>query len=191
MNKVAFDVSIHVCLPREREVFGVGGGIIPYTCMGRVGEYRWGFRTLNSVSFFYLGLILRWGNSSSNGWFGLSSFPFCGKNIILKNSKVLRVVRRKGEFFTISAVFALEGSIEKNCFKVEMIFLLFLYGTKSRDSNGPNGHPAQCMTPSEFYKNRYIQRYWPATNYDWILSLCFCCTVVRRFATGDVFVYLQ
>ena len=30
-----------------------------------------------------------------------------------KNCKVLRVVRREGEFFTIPTVFALEGSIEK------------------------------------------------------------------------------
>ena len=36
---------------------------------------------------------------------------------------------------------------------------MFLYGTKSRENNGPNGQPAQCMTPSEFYKIRYIQRY--------------------------------
>ena len=30
-----------------------------------------------------------------------------------KNWKVLRVVRREGEFFTIPTVFALQGSIEK------------------------------------------------------------------------------
>ena len=30
-----------------------------------------------------------------------------------KNCKVLRVVRREGEFFTIPTVFALQGSIEK------------------------------------------------------------------------------
>ena len=71
-------------------------------------------------------------------------------------------------------VFALlEGSIEKNCFKMEWVLPLFLYGTKSRENNGPNGQPAQCMTPSEFYKNRYIQRYWSATI--WILCPCFCC----------------
>ena len=35
-----------------------------------------------------------------------------------------------------------------------MILLLFLYGTKSRENNGPNGQPAQCMTPSEFYKKK-------------------------------------
>ena len=33
-----------------------------------------------------------------------------------------------------------------------MILLLFLYGTESRENNGPNSQPAQCMTPSEFYK---------------------------------------
>ena len=36
-----------------------------------------------------------------------------------KNCKVLQAVRREGEFFTIPTVFALEGSIEKNCFKME------------------------------------------------------------------------
>ena len=37
-----------------------------------------------------------------------------------KNWKVLRVVRREGDFFTIPTVFALQGSIEKkNCFKME------------------------------------------------------------------------
>ena len=55
-------------------------------------------------------------SSSSNGWFGLLSFAFCGKNNpepARKNFKVLRVVRGEGELFTISTVFALEGSIEK------------------------------------------------------------------------------
>ena len=33
-----------------------------------------------------------------------------------KNCKVLQVVRREGEFFTIPTVFALEGSIEKKLF---------------------------------------------------------------------------
>ena len=65
------------------------------------------------------------------------------------------------------------GLYRKKLFYDGMILLLFLYGTKSRENNGPNGQPAQCMTPSEFHKNRYIQRYWPATN--WILCLCFCC----------------
>ena len=37
-----------------------------------------------------------------------------------------------------------------------MILRLFLYGTKSRENNGPNSQPAQqCMTPSdEFYKKK-------------------------------------
>ena len=34
-----------------------------------------------------------------------------------KNSEVLQVVRREGEFFTIPTVFALEGSIEKIVFR--------------------------------------------------------------------------
>ena len=67
-------------------------------------------------------------------------------------------------------VFALlEGSTEKKCFKIKWVLPLFVYGTKSRENNGPNGKLAQCITPSEFYKNnRYIYTYW-------ILCLCFCC----------------
>ena len=64
------------------------------------------------------GLILRQGNRSSNGWFGLLSFPFCGKNNpeqARKNCRVLRVFRMEGEFFAIPTVFPLEGSIEKKC----------------------------------------------------------------------------
>ena len=82
----------------------------------------------------------------------------------------LRVVRREGAFFTIPTVFALEGSIEKkNCLKMEWELLLFLYGTKSTKNYEPNGQPAQCISPRWSYKNRYIQRYWLATN--WILRL--------------------
>ena len=71
---------------------------------------------------------------------------------------------------------------------MQRVLRLFLYGTKSGGNNGPNGHPAQCMTPSEFYKIRFKQTYWKVTN--WILCL-YVSVVVRRFATGDAFVYLQ
>ena len=37
-----------------------------------------------------------------------------------KNCKVLRVVRREGDFFTIPTVFVLEGSIEKKLFEYGM-----------------------------------------------------------------------
>ena len=37
-----------------------------------------------------------------------------------------------------------------------------------------------CMTPCEFYKNRYIQRYWPATNWFCV----YVSMVVRRFVTA-------
>ena len=33
MNKLAFVVPIHVCLPLEREVFGVRGGITPFSVL--------------------------------------------------------------------------------------------------------------------------------------------------------------
>ena len=53
-------------------------------------------------------------------------------------------------------VFALlEGSIEKNCFKMQRVLPLFLYGTKSWGNNGPNKRVLQ--------KNRYI--------HNWILCL--------------------
>ena len=105
-----------------------------------------------------------------------------------KNCKVLQVVRREGEFFTIPTVFALEGSIEKKIVLRWNDTPFSPIWDQIRENNGPNGQTAQCMTPSEFYKNRYIQRYWPATN--WILCV-YVAVVVRRFATGDVFVYLQ
>ena len=122
-----------------------------------------------------VGLILRWGNSSSNGWF-IPPFPFCGKIVILKkNCKVLRVVYtywRRIIYYPYGICF--RGTpYRKNCFKMEWVLLLFLYGAKSSENNGPNAQPAQCKTPSECYKNRYIRRYWRATN--WILCLCFCC----------------
>ena len=108
MNKVAFDVSIHVCLPREREVFGVGGGgiihiLIIFYVVGFV-SLVWSFDRVTEVAMD--GLVYY-------------PFHFVEKNNLehaRKNSKVLRVVRREGEFFTIPAVFALEGSKEKKLF---------------------------------------------------------------------------
>ena len=49
---------------------------------------------------------------------GLLSVRYFGKKSLnpehaRKNCKVLRVVRREGDFFTIPTVFALDGSIEK------------------------------------------------------------------------------
>ena len=101
---------------------------------------------------------------------GLLSFPFCGKKVWLLN--MLGRVARSYELYAHGICF-IRGLHRKNCFKMEWVLPLFLYGTKSWQNNGPNGQPAQCMTPSEFYKIRYIQRYSKATN--WILCLCFCC----------------
>ena len=58
-----------------------------------------------------------------------------------------------------------------------MILFLLLYGTKSIENNGPNGQPAPRMIPSEFYKNRHIQSYRPANNWNVCLCLCFGSTV--------------
>ena len=70
-----------------------------------------------------------------------------------ENCKVLRVVRGEGELFTIPTVFALEGSIDKNDFKMEWHSFCFYMGPNQERKMGPNGQPAQCMTPREFYKN--------------------------------------
>ena len=95
-----------------------------------------------------------------------------------KNCKVLRVVYTQGRiifYYPHGTYVCFRGlPIENNWFKMEWVLLLFLYGTKSSENNGPNAQAAQCKTPSECYKNRYIRRYWPATN--WILCLGFCCS---------------
>ena len=63
------------------------------------------------------------GSSSSNGWFGLLSFLFCGKKIILNTlgriARSYEFYAGKEIFFSVPTVFALEGSIEKNCFRME------------------------------------------------------------------------
>ena len=65
---------------------------------------------------------------------------------------------------------------------MQRVLPLFLYRTKSGGNNGPNGHPAQCMTPSEFYKKTGT----------YIIGFCvYVFVVVRPFATDDDFVYLQ
>ena len=94
-----------------------------------------------------------------------------------KNCKVLRVVYTQGRiiFYYLHRTYVCFRGLpyRKQLFKMEWELLLFLYGTKSRENNGPNAQPAQCKTPSECYKNRYIRTYWPAAN--WILCLGFCC----------------
>ena len=109
---------------------------------------------------------------------GLVYYPFHFVEKIILNTLgriagSYKLYAGKENFFTIPTVFALERSIEKKLFSDGMMLLLLLNGTKSRENNGPNGQPAPGMIPSEFYKNRYIQRYRPATN--WILCSCFCC----------------
>ena len=124
------------------------------------------------------GLIPRWGNSSSNRWFIILSILWKKRFESGTYSEELQ-----GLTSCTHTVFALlEGSIEKNCFKMQRVLLLFLYGTKSRENNWPNGQPAQCMTLSEFYKKTGT----------FIIGFCvYVFVVVRRFATDDVFVYLQ
>ena len=98
---------------------------------------------------------------------GLLSFPFCGRKFWMLN--MIGRSARSYELYAHGICFIRGLHNKKNCFKMEWVLRLFPYGTKSRENNGPNGQPAQCMTPSEFYKkkNRYI--------HNWILCLCFCC----------------
>ena len=69
-----------------------------------------------------------------------------------------------------------------------MILLLLLHGTKSRENNGANGQTAPGMIPSEIYKKKgtckgIAQR---------LIGFCvYVSVVVRRFVSGDAFVYLQ
>ena len=98
-------------------------------------------------------------------------FHFVEKKVWVRN--ILGRIARSYELYAHGICFIRGLHNKKNCFKMEWVLRLFPYGTKSRENNGPNGQPAQCMTPSEFYKIRCIQRYWPATN--WVLCLCFCC----------------
>ena len=105
-----------------------------------------------------------------------------------KNSKVFRVVRRKGEYFTIPAVFALEGSIEK---KIVLRWKWYSFCSYM----GPN---------QERVMDQMVTRLsvWPQVSFiktgtykgigQRLIGFCVCVSVVvRRFATGDVFVYLQ
>ena len=116
-------------------------------------------------------------------------FHFVEKNnpeYARKNCKVLQVVRREGEYSIIPTVFALEGSIEKKLFYDGTILLLFLYGTKSRENSGPNGQLAKCMTLVSFIKTGTYKDIGQR-----LTGFCvYVSVVVRRFATGDVFVYL-
>ena len=104
-----------------------------------------------------------------------------------KNFKVLRVVRGEGEFFTIPTVFALEGSIEKNYFKMEWYsFCSYM---------GPNQERIMDQMVSRLSVSAQVSFIKTGT-YKGIGQrlIGFCVSVsvvVRRFATGDVFVYLQ
>ena len=104
-----------------------------------------------------------------------------------KNCKVLRVVRGEGEFFTIPTVFALKGPIEKIVLKMEWYSFCYYMG--------PNQERITDQMVS-------LLSVWPQVSFiktgtykgigQRLIGFCvFVSVVVRRFATGDVFVYLQ
>ena len=104
-----------------------------------------------------------------------------------QDCKVLRVVHREGEFFTVATVFALEGSIENIVLRWnEYSFCSYM---------GPN---------QERIMDQMVSRLsvWPQVSFiktgtyegigQRLFGFCvYFSVVVRRFATGDVFVYLQ
>ena len=99
-----------------------------------------------------------------------------------KNCKVLRVVHREGEFFTIPTVFALEGSTEKNCFKMKWYsFCSYM---------GPNQERRTDQIASRLSVSAEVS-FIKTVTYKGIGERLLDFVVVRRFATGDVFVYLQ
>ena len=101
---------------------------------------------------------------------GLLSFPFCGKRVILNR---LGRIARSFELYAQGICFIRE-LIQKNCFKMEWVLPVVPVWTKSKENNGPNGQPAQWITPSEFYKIRYIQRYCIGKRLMWFCDY-FCC----------------
>ena len=66
-----------------------------------------------------------------------------------------------------------------------MILLLFLYGTKSRENNGPNGQPVSASVQVSLIKNSTHKGIGQR-----LIGFCVS-VVIRRFATGDVLVYFQ
>ena len=65
---------------------------------------------------------------------------------------------------------------------------MLLYWTKSRENNGTNGQPAQAVSAQvSFIKTGTYKGIGQR-----LIGFCVSVSVVvRRFATGDVFVYLQ
>ena len=90
-----------------------------------------------------------------------------------KNCKVLRVVHREGEFFTVPTVFALEGSIENIVLRWNEYSFCSYMGPNQERIMDQMASRLSVWPQSEFYKNRYVRGYWPATI--WILCLFFCC----------------
>ena len=117
-------------------------------------------------------------------------FHFGGKNNpehARKNCKVLRV-RREGEFFTIPTVFALEGSIEKkNCFKMEWYSFCSYMGPNQERIMNQMVSRLRVWSQVSFIKTGTYKGIGQR-----LIGFCVYVSVVgRRFATGDVFVYLQ
>ena len=106
---------------------------------------------------------------------------------VRKNCKVLRVVRRKGEFFTIPTVFALEGSIEKNCFKMEWYSYFSYMGLNQERIMDQMVSWLSVWPQVSFVKTGTYKGFGQR-----LIGFCvYVSVVVRRFATGDFSVYLQ
>ena len=123
---------------------------------------------------------------------GLLSFPFCGKKVILNTlGRIARsyvlYIRREGEFFTIPTVFALADSMEKTVLRWnEYSFCSYM---------GPNQVRIMDQMASRLCVRPQVS-FIKTDTYEGIgqrlIGFCvYVSVVVRRFATGDAFVYLQ
>ena len=78
--------------------------------------------------------------------------PLCGQNRLAPLGKRSTCSKSRSYELYAHVIYFIRGlHRKKKCFKMERVLPLFLYGTKSRENIGPNGQPAQCMTPSGFY----------------------------------------
>ena len=91
-----------------------------------------------------------------------------------KNCKVLRVVHREGEFFTVPTVFALEGSIEKIVLRWnEYSFWSYMGPNQERIMDQMASRLSVWPQVSFIETGTYEGIGHAATI--WILCLCFCC----------------
>ena len=102
-----------------------------------------------------------------------------------KNCKVLRVLCREGDFFSIPTVFPLERSIEKNCFRMEWYSFCSYMGPNQERIMDQMVSRLSVSVQVSFIKNSTHKGIGQR-----LIGFCVS-VVIPRFATGDVLVYFQ